>query len=107
MYMAKKSIKGVWCNISKAINCLHEVNIDHQSIFTVDPVPLNVKSFIWHALLRRIPVNTNLTSRGINVQTDLCTLCGTEKETVDHLLIKCNVAEEVCEWIFKWCGITI
>ncbi|KAL4583681.1 hypothetical protein LXL04_008264 [Taraxacum kok-saghyz] len=44
-------------------------------------------------------------ARGISVQTDLCALCETEKETVDHLFTSCKIAEEVKDWIFKWCDI--
>ena len=69
-------------------------------------VPLNVRCFIWRALLRRVPVNANLRSRGISVQSELCSLCEGEKETVDHLFVKCKVAEEVQDWILQWCGTT-
>ncbi|KAL4570525.1 hypothetical protein LXL04_026181 [Taraxacum kok-saghyz] len=34
-YMAKKSIKGVWSNIANAINCLQEVNLDQNNLFSL------------------------------------------------------------------------
>ena len=67
-------------------------------------VSLNVRCFIWRALARRIPVSSNLSIRGIAIESDLCTLCEAEIETEDHLLVKCKIAEEVCEWILDWCG---
>ncbi|KAL4567781.1 hypothetical protein LXL04_023375 [Taraxacum kok-saghyz] len=56
--------------------------------------PLNVRCFMWRSILRRIPVNANLKSRGITVQSELCRLCEAETETVDHLFTKCKIAEE-------------
>lgn len=69
-------------------------------------VPLKIRCFIWRALLDRIPVATNLVIRGIKLQSDTCSLCNTEKESRDHLLINCSVAIEARVSILNWCGIT-
>lgn len=68
-------------------------------------IPLKIKCFIWKVCLGRIPVQTNLTKRGILVQSTLCPLCNTSQETVDHMLVGCSIAVEVKDWILKWCGI--
>ncbi|XP_023770251.1 uncharacterized protein LOC111918865 [Lactuca sativa] len=45
-YMVKQSIRGVWCNISKAIKSLHDVNTNCHSLFS--PVPgTNTQFLFW------------------------------------------------------------
>nr|KAJ0186695.1 hypothetical protein LSAT_V11C900467460 [Lactuca sativa] len=55
-------------------------------------VPLKIQCFVWRAVLDRLRVASNLSKRGVSVQSNLCSLCNNEQETGDHLLIRCNVA---------------
>ena len=75
------------------------------SIFWDKMVPLKVRCFIWRASLYRIPVATSLVERGISVPNQLCKFCNIDSESSDHLLVNCEFAKGVREWIFKWCGI--
>lgn len=68
-------------------------------------VPLKIRCFIWRAIPDRIPVLSNLETRGVILQSSMCPLCKEEKETGEHLLIKCKIAKEARDWILKWCGI--
>ncbi|KAL4589978.1 hypothetical protein LXL04_002891 [Taraxacum kok-saghyz] len=43
-------------------------------------------------------------ARGITTVNLICQLCGTDPETVDHLLATCDFSREVCGWIFMWLG---
>jgi len=70
-------------------------------------VPLKVRCFSWRAMLGRIPFNELLASRGVNIPSTLWVLCNLENESVDHLLLHCNYAKTVQEWVFKWCGIKL
>lgn len=36
-YIARKSSTGVWSNIYRAVNHLHDINIDHKSLFKLIP----------------------------------------------------------------------
>ncbi|KAL7614622.1 hypothetical protein Lser_V15G08580 [Lactuca serriola] len=68
-------------------------------------VPLKVRCFVWRATLNGIPVAENLASRSIPIVNLGCPMCNSESESVDHLLVNCDYAREVQQWIFKWCGI--
>ena len=65
-------------------------------------VPSKVNIFIWRLLLGRIPTRTRLRDRGIDVGSVLCPICGGEQETVEHLFIRCKVAEDVWNLVFRW-----
>jgi len=60
-------------------------------------VPASAKVFRWRVLLDRLPSRTNLESRGVHVSCNLCPLCNKEVETIQHLLINCEVAQRL--WI--------
>lgn len=55
--------------------------------------------------LGRIPVVDILALRGINIPNTFCPMCNKENGSVDHVLVKCDYAKEVQEWIFGWCDI--
>jgi len=54
--------------------------------------PDSGKVFSWRVLLDRLPSRTNLVRRGINIQCNLCSLCIKEEETIQHLLLYCEVS---------------
>ncbi|XVF78436.1 hypothetical protein PTKIN_Ptkin14bG0132900 [Pterospermum kingtungense] len=53
-------------------------------------LPSKVESFCWKLLKGKIAVKANLISRNLlNNSNPLCTFCGKETETVDHLFFHC------------------
>lgn len=48
-----------------------------------------------------------LESRGILVNSLLCSLCIGQQESVDHVLICCPFAHEIRENIMRWCGVSL
>lgn len=70
-------------------------------------IPRKVRYFIWLDTLGRLPVSLNLVSRGISVQSNLCPLCESKPESVDHVLIQCKIAMETRNQILNWCAIPI
>lgn len=55
----------------------------------------NLIIFGWMVSMNRIPSKTALIIRNINSSS--CTLCGYHKESADHILIKCHLANTI------WC----
>ncbi|KAI7743279.1 hypothetical protein M8C21_006350 [Ambrosia artemisiifolia] len=45
-----------------------------------------VNLFAWRALDKKIPVATELVSRGVNLQTTMCRMCNVSDETSDQAL---------------------
>jgi zinc-binding in reverse transcriptase len=63
------------------------------------PIPLIVKVFMWLVTQNKILTKHNLMKRGW-VGSTLCTMCD-ETETVSHLFLMCNFAEQIWFWMGK------
>lgn len=53
-------------------------------------IPTKVNIFLWLALKKRLPTVDNLLKRGW-LGNNKCVMCGADLETVDHLLVGCNI----------------
>ncbi|KAJ9558563.1 hypothetical protein OSB04_013177 [Centaurea solstitialis] len=56
----------------------------------------------WQARIDRLPTKQNLMERGVVLDNDLCILCNEERETGDHILIRCRRAIEVRQAVNLW-----
>jgi len=52
----------------------------------------SAKVFGWRALLNKLPSRVNLEKRGVIVSCNLCSICSLEVETMQHILITCEVS---------------
>nr|KAJ0197364.1 hypothetical protein LSAT_V11C700352090 [Lactuca sativa] len=71
----------------------------------IHEIPLKVTCFIWRANLDRIPTACALLKRGIQLDSPICTYCGTAEEDASHVLLRCPMAMQVWDWVFRWCDI--
>lgn len=53
--------------------------------------PPKLRHFVWQFLSGTLPVLKNLTTRGIVCDT-LCSMCGAEEESTNHVLFECPLA---------------
>ncbi|KAL4566449.1 hypothetical protein LXL04_030564 [Taraxacum kok-saghyz] len=58
-------------------------------------IPLKIRCWVWRASTGRIAVADTLGARGITNINPTCQLCGTEPQTVDHLLATCEFSREI------------
>ena len=65
----------------------------HRDIFRVTNIP-KYRSFQYRLLQRALVTNIQLKAWGV-LQTDQCTFCGKESETVLHLLVECGEVEGI------------
>ncbi|PNX56697.1 hypothetical protein L195_g050013 [Trifolium pratense] len=68
--------------------------------------PSKVEGFSWMVLHNRIPTKDNLFLRKIiqNEGECACVMCGIGLETVEHLLLYCDVAIQVWGRVLSWLG---
>ncbi|GJS85893.1 nucleotide-binding alpha-beta plait domain-containing protein [Tanacetum coccineum] len=57
-------------------------------------VPIKINVFMWRMILDKLPTRLNLMLRGLDVQSNLCVICGTHIESIDHVMLHCQVALE-------------
>ncbi|KAJ0533359.1 putative RNA-directed DNA polymerase [Helianthus annuus] len=67
--------------------------------------PKKVNFLIWRLIQDKIPTCTALTRRNILIQDDTCKLCGEMVESAIHLFASCRIAEQVWEFVSRWCRI--
>lgn len=60
--------------------------------------PMKIKLFMWKCLHGIVPVNEALTTKKVPVDS-ICSLCGLQCETVDHMLFNCDRSSQV--WILS------
>ncbi|GAU43919.1 hypothetical protein TSUD_28600 [Trifolium subterraneum] len=78
----------------------------HNDVIWNKVVPLNVSLFAWRLLNNRLPLKDNLTRRGMHLEdSELCLGgCGVA-ETIDHLIVGCDMSSSLWIKILNWLGI--
>ncbi|GKA12844.1 RNA-directed DNA polymerase, eukaryota [Tanacetum coccineum] len=54
------------------------------------------------ARLDRLPTRSNLACRGIVMDSVLCPICGSDTETISHILFRCNLGVHIFRKICRW-----
>ncbi|CAH1454025.1 unnamed protein product [Lactuca virosa] len=86
----------------------HPVNILGTSIIQWSKVvPIKVLSFIWRVVQGRIPAVVALETRGIQVNSLLCSSCIGQPESANHVLIDCPFACMISNNIMRWCVVKL
>jgi hypothetical protein len=65
--------------------------------------PTRVAFFVWSAALGKILTHDNLRKRNVIV-IEWCCLCKKSGESVDHLLLHCEVAQDLWSYILIYLG---
>lgn len=70
--------------------------------------PFKITTFVWRALMNRIPTTLNLLSKRIIPPSslDVCRFCSLTSESTDHLFIHCQFAFKVWSKCYSWWGIS-
>jgi hypothetical protein len=87
----------------KALACHKAVSFPWKGIWRVK-APKRVAFFVWTAALRKILTHDNLRRRGI-VVVEWCVMCKKHGESVDHLLLHCDVARVVWSFFYSLFGV--
>ncbi|XP_021991372.1 uncharacterized protein LOC110888140 [Helianthus annuus] len=65
-------------------------------------VPAKVNYFTWRTAIGRVPVKSELRKRGIMLNNDICSGCGSADESVNHLISECTSLKTVWWNILAW-----
>jgi len=87
----------------KALVCHEAVSFPWKGIWRVK-APKRVEFFVWTAALRKILTHDNLRRRGIVVE-EWCVMWKKHGESVDHLLLHCDVARVVWSSFYSLFGV--
>ncbi|KAJ0853546.1 putative RNA-directed DNA polymerase [Helianthus annuus] len=81
-------------NETKVLNWLHWL-------------PKKVNCFLWRVVLDRIATKEALQIRRLHLNSSNCVLCNESLESVSHLLITCDMAQQTWILIFQWMKIPL
>ncbi|GKC59498.1 RNA-directed DNA polymerase, eukaryota, reverse transcriptase zinc-binding domain protein [Tanacetum coccineum] len=70
-------------------------------------VPIKVNVFLWRLALNKLPSKVNLDRIGIDVGSTLCSICGEDVETVNHIFFSCEMAKDLWALLSKWWSLDI
>jgi hypothetical protein len=87
----------------KALVCHEAASFPWKGIWRVK-APKRVALFVWTAALGKILTHDNLRRRGI-VVVEWCVMCKKHGESVDHLLLHCDVARVVWSFFYSLFGV--
>lgn len=76
------------------------------ALVLLDIVPPRVEAFCWRAVASKIMTIDILRRKGVITDPilDIYSLCGRERELIDHLFVHCNVACFIWGHFLKLCG---
>ncbi|XP_071729261.1 uncharacterized protein [Rutidosis leptorrhynchoides] len=78
----------------------------HQDSLRNKLLPKKIEVFVWRARKRILPTLIELNKRGIYLNSVRCAICDEDVECVDHSLLKCKLAKDIWERVFKWWNFT-
>ncbi|KAJ0594712.1 putative reverse transcriptase zinc-binding domain-containing protein [Helianthus annuus] len=64
--------------------------------------PIKINLFVWRSVVGWIATKAALADRGVNVRGTTCSLCGCERESVQHLMATCIMSKAIWWHIFSW-----
>ncbi|XP_022031336.1 uncharacterized protein LOC110932299 [Helianthus annuus] len=67
--------------------------------------PKKVNFMIWRLIQDKLPTYAALARRNVIVQDNCCKMCGEEVESALHLFASCSIADQIWEFISRWCRI--
>ncbi|GJS61833.1 RNA-directed DNA polymerase, eukaryota, reverse transcriptase zinc-binding domain protein [Tanacetum coccineum] len=72
----------------------------------VKVIPIKINIFAWRVWQDKLPTRLNLSLRGIDIPTILCSSCNTSVESTSHLFFSCPVARQVWSKVLRWWELT-
>nr|GEV12590.1 RNA-directed DNA polymerase, eukaryota [Tanacetum cinerariifolium] len=99
--------KGVF-RVKDDRNLLDESFLPKDSTATrwVKSIPIKIDVFAWKVYLDRLLTRLNLIRRGVHVPSLSCPVCNAAYEDMSHLLLSCDLANDVVQLVCRWWNLT-
>nr|GFB97991.1 RNA-directed DNA polymerase, eukaryota [Tanacetum cinerariifolium] len=65
-------------------------------------VPIKVNILAWKVKMDALPVRFNISQRGINIGSIVCSVCESGVETASHLFFKCSLLKQITRKVSSW-----
>nr|GEX89590.1 RNA-directed DNA polymerase, eukaryota [Tanacetum cinerariifolium] len=65
-------------------------------------VPINVNILVWKVKMDALPIRFNLSQRGIDIGSIVCSVCESGVETASHLFFKCSLLRQIARKVSSW-----
>nr|GFB08105.1 reverse transcriptase domain, reverse transcriptase zinc-binding domain protein [Tanacetum cinerariifolium] len=70
-------------------------------------LPRKVNIFAWCLSLERLPMRLNLSLRGLDIPSIVCSMCNDVVEAFDHVFFGCDLACDVWHLVRRWTNLDI
>ncbi|XP_021991990.1 uncharacterized protein LOC110888791 [Helianthus annuus] len=70
-------------------------------------IPKKVNCFLWRLVLDRLTTREALQLRHIPLTSISCPFCNNAVESVNHLLVSCDLAQQIWTVIFQWTKLSL
>nr|GEX17403.1 RNA-directed DNA polymerase, eukaryota, reverse transcriptase zinc-binding domain protein [Tanacetum cinerariifolium] len=71
----------------------------------IKAVPIKVNVHAWKVKLDGLPTRLNISRRGIDIESILCSMYGKAVESTSHIFFTCQMLKEILRKIFRWWNI--
>nr|GEY24560.1 JmjC domain-containing protein [Tanacetum cinerariifolium] len=71
----------------------------------VKTVRIKVNILAWRTRLDHLSTRVNLITRGVNIDSSLCSICSSVKEDYNHLFFLCDLGKSISQRICRWWNI--
>ncbi|GKF46849.1 RNA-directed DNA polymerase, eukaryota [Tanacetum coccineum] len=68
----------------------------------IKAMPIKVNVHAWKVKLDCLPTRINISRRGMDIESILCSMCGEAAESSRHIFLICRIAREILRKISRW-----
>nr|GEY03364.1 RNA-directed DNA polymerase, eukaryota, reverse transcriptase zinc-binding domain protein [Tanacetum cinerariifolium] len=68
----------------------------------IKAVPIKVNVHAWKVKLDGLPTRLNISRKGIDIESILCSMCGKAVESTSRIFFTCQMSKEILRKIFRW-----
>ncbi|GJW29957.1 RNA-directed DNA polymerase, eukaryota, reverse transcriptase zinc-binding domain protein [Tanacetum coccineum] len=72
----------------------------------IKSVPIKVNDHAWKVKIDSLPTRFNISRRGIDIESIMCSICDNGAESTSHLIFTCHMVRDIIRKITSWWDVT-